>query len=74
MHQEFVFVKALKGTSKTGYDYDFVVLSNGIQSGTISNPKHLTFTEYKEGDSITLELLIKPNGKSMDIEIVSIVE
>jgi len=74
MQQELIFVKALKGTSKSGYEYDFVVVSNGIQSGTLSNPKHIEFSDYKEGDSITLKLNLKPNGKSFDIEIIDKVE
>jgi len=73
MQQEFIFVKALKGTSKGGYEYDFVVVSNGIQSCTISNPQHISFAKYKEGDEITIQLNLKPNGKSFDIEIVDIV-
>jgi len=74
MQKTFVFVKALSGKSEKGYDYNFVVVSNGIVAGNIANPEKLDFSDYKEGDDITLEIDVKPNMKSWDVIAKRIIE
>jgi len=73
MEKTFIFVKALEGKSEKGFNYNFIVVSNGILAGNLSNPNKLTFEDYKEGDEIRLKVDIKPNGKSWDVSALEIV-
>jgi len=73
MKKEFIFVKSLKGKSEKGFEYDFVVVSNGILAGNVGNPAHIDFSTFKEGDKLNIEVDVKPNGKSWEVNAVALV-
>jgi len=73
MKKEFYFIKALAGTSEKGYKYNFIVVSDGLQAGNLSNPNGIDFSSYKEGDKVTLEIGVKPNGKGFDVVLAGLV-
>jgi len=67
----YIFVQHLKGVSKKNdRPYNFVKISDGLNTYTLSNPNDVDFSSFKTGNEIDIDFEVKANYNQTALEPV----